>query len=185
MAVLKVGRGKPVTIIARGQSYSAADALGYGRGVRGARVSFDYEDSGYFARFGKPRRQAERDAAEVLAVATDRGASQAIGLSRGARAVVGAMADVPDLFERVVLVLPPGGHAAGRYAPWLESLSQKPRPELSADVLVIARRGDAGHPVRVAEEWSTALGGALEVLTKAEWAEHERLHRLITGLLNS
>lgn len=183
--MLRDGRGSPVTIIARGQSYRAADALGYGRGVRGSRLSFDYEESGYFESVPKLRRQAERDAAEVLAVATDLRASRAIGLSRGARAVVGALAEVPDLFERVVLVLPPGGHAAGRYAPWLASLSEKPAPALSLDVLVIARRGDAGHPVRVAEEWATALGGALEVLTKAEWAEPERFQRLITGFLNA
>ena len=185
MALVRDGRGSPVTIIARGQSYRAADALGYGRGVHGSRLSFDYEESGYFESLPKLRREAERDAAEVLAVAVGQGASRAIGLSRGARAVVGAMADVPDLFERVVLVLPPGGHAAGRYAPWLASLSEEPAPGLNADVLVIARRGDAGHPVRVAEEWATALNGSLEVLTKAEWTGPERVQRLITGFLNA
>ena len=169
MTVLGSGRGLPVTIIARGESARADEALGYGRGVHGRHVSFDYEESGYFASVAKLRRQAERDAGEVLAVATELGASRAIGLSRRAHAVTGAMAEVPDLFERVVLVLPPGGHAAGRYAPWLASLSEEPRTEKDTEALVIARRGDREHPVGVAEEWAEALGGALEVLTRSEF----------------
>src|SRR4051812_32445150 len=98
VTVLRDGRGKPVTIIARGESYSAADALRYGRGVLGARLAFDYEESGYFESLASERRTAERDAGEVLAVATHHAASRAIGLSRGARAVVGAIAKVPDVF---------------------------------------------------------------------------------------
>ena len=50
MTVFTSGRGKPVTIIARGESYRAFDALGYGRGVGGCRVSFVYEESGHFSR---------------------------------------------------------------------------------------------------------------------------------------
>jgi hypothetical protein len=185
VTVLKSGRGQPVTVVARGAGHRASDALDLGDGVHGLCVSFDYEESGYFESVAKLRREAERDAGEALAVATDLGVSRAIGLSRGARAVVGAMAEVPDLFARAVLLLPPGGHAAGRYAPWLASLSEESRTKPDTKVLVIARRGDRSHPVRVAEDWAKALGGALEVLTKTEFAEPERTRDLIAGFLNS
>jgi hypothetical protein len=185
VTVLISGRGKPVTIIARGGSSRASDALRYYQAVCGRRVSFDYEESGHFESVAKRRREAERDAGELVAVAADLGASRAVGASRGARAVVGGMAERPHLFERVVLLLPPGGHAAGRYALWLAALLNEPDAKPNTEVLVIACRGDRGHPVRVAEEWGAALGGALQVFTKAEYSETNRIPGLIASFLNS
>ena len=49
---------------------------------------------------------------------------------------------------------------------------------------MIARRGDSTHPVRVREVCDRpALGGSLEVLTKAEFAE--QIGPWITEFLNS
>jgi aryl-alcohol dehydrogenase-like predicted oxidoreductase len=122
---------------------------------------------------------------EMVAVLDEFGVSVVASATLAGGALTAAMAEVPGLFERVVLVLPPEGHARGRYAPWLESLLAEPAPALTARVLVIARRSDAGHPVRVAEQWATALGGATEILTKSEFAEPARLRGPITGFLNS
>jgi hypothetical protein len=57
--------------------------------------------------------------------------------------------------QSYVLVL--GGHAVGRYALWLAFLLEEPHAKPGTEVLVIARRGDSGHPVRAAEEWAEAL----------------------------
>jgi hypothetical protein len=55
-------------------------------------------------------------------VADQSGATCAVGVSRGARALVGILADDPTRFDRIVLVIPPGGTAAGRYREWLLDL---------------------------------------------------------------
>jgi hypothetical protein len=111
MTLVRVGRGEPVTVFAPGEFHDEQQAIAQLRavadGVCGTRLLFDYERSGYFKDVPPLRRQAERDAAEVLAVAHRRRASQALGISRGARAVLGAVAEEPGLFSRVVLALPP------------------------------------------------------------------------------
>lgn len=57
--------------------------------------------------------------------------------------------------QSYLLVL--GGHAVGRYALWLAFLLEEPHAKPGTEVLVIARRGDSGHPVRAAEDWAEAL----------------------------
>jgi pimeloyl-ACP methyl ester carboxylesterase len=168
-----------VTLIARGHGRTDDEALALGNGVRGRRVTFDYERSGHFDTVARLRREAERDAGEVLAVAMAEDATRAIGSSRGARAVVGALVERPDLFDRIVLVLPPSGTAAGAYSSWLASSC----PGLAADVHVIAQRGDAAHAVRVAESWAAALGASLEVLATSELATPGRLQQSISSFL--
>ncbi|MEQ7124183.1 hypothetical protein ABN034_06630 [Actinopolymorpha sp. B11F2] len=99
-------------------------------------------------------------------MADDYHATQAVGMSRGARAILGVLAEEPGRFDRVALILPPGGTAAGRYRSWLETLSTvKPArvATTSTDVLVVGQRGDQGHPARVAEEWADRLAGRLEL----------------------
>jgi hypothetical protein len=63
-----------------------------------------------------------------------------------------------------VLVIPPGGRAAGKYSTWLTSLTSTGRYGLTAEILVVGQRGDQGHPARVAEVWSEQLGAHLEIL---------------------
>lgn len=161
MDLVKSGRGRPVTLFAPGgEGENLAHRMRYADRVRGTKIGFAYERSGHFEAFARIRRQAERDAAEVRAVAHQHKATRAIGFSRGARAIVGALADGADLFERVALVIPPGGHAAGKYSAWLESSPA----DLSVEILVIGNRGDQGHPARVAQLWAEQLGAHLELL---------------------
>jgi hypothetical protein len=114
--------------------------------VAGTKIGFAYEQSGHFEGVAGVRRQAERDAAEVSALASEHQVTRAVGFSRGARAIVGALAEGPSLFERIALVIPPGGRAAGKYASWLESLPNDGSGDLPAEVLVVGHRGDQGHP---------------------------------------
>ena len=124
MGVVKRGRGKPGTLFAPGgQGEDLETRMRYADQVPGTKIGFAYEDSGHFETLAPIRRQAERDAAEALAIVSDYQVTQAIGFSRGARAIVGALAEDPALFERVALIIPPGGNAAGKYSDWLSSLT--------------------------------------------------------------
>jgi hypothetical protein len=176
MGIVKFGRGKPFTLFAPGGAGdNLAVRMSYAGRVNGTKIGFAYEHSGHFESIARIRRQADRDAAEVLALAAEHKIRRAIGFSRGARAIVGALVEDADVFDRIALVIPPRATTAGKWMPWLESLSPtNKRTELSAEILVIADRVDAGHPVDVAQFWAEQLGARLEVhsprtlLTKPE-----------------
>ena len=186
MGLLRTGRGRPLTLFAPGgEGDQLPERMSYADRVRGTKIGFAYEQSGHFEAFARIRRQAERDAAEVRALAGEHGITRALGFSRGARAIVGALAEQPDLFERVALVIPPGGHAAGRYATWLESLSTVGGSDLTAEVLVIGNRGDQGHPGRVAEAWAKQLRAHLELLpSRAVYTDAARVMDLLGAFFN-
>jgi hypothetical protein len=181
VGVVKRGRGKPFTLFAPGgQGDDLEIRMRYADQVPGTKIGFAYENSGYFEPLSGIGRQAERDAAEARAVAGDHHVTQAIGFSRGARAIVGAMAEDPALFERVALVIPPGGSAAGKYSTWLSSLTSAGRGEMAAEILVVGTRGDRGHPVRVAQVWAERLGAQLEILpSRAVYTDPERVMSLL------
>lgn len=180
--VLKSGRGQPRTLFAPGgEGENLSHRMRYADRVKGTKIGFAYEQSGHFEGFARIRRQADRDAAEVRAVATTR----AIGFSRGARAIVGALAEDAKLFERIALVIPPGGHAAGKYATWLESLSPVGRSDLAVEILVVGQRGDQGHPARVAQTWAEQLGANLQLLpSRAVYPDARRVTDLLAEFLN-
>src|SRR5947209_14212043 len=119
MAFVTVGRGRPVTVLAPGEFHDREVGLDQlqqlAADVRGTRLLFYYERSGHFDEVPPLRRQADRDAAEVLALAGAARASRAAGISRGARAVLGALAEEPAGFDKVALILPPGGNAVGYF----------------------------------------------------------------------
>ena len=162
MGVVRRGHGKPFTLFAPGgQGEDLENRMQYANQVPGTKIGFAYEDSGHFEALARIRRQAEHDAAEARAVAKDHHLTQAIGFSRGARAIVGALAEDPVLFERVALVIPPGGSAAGKYSNWLGSRASTGRGELVAEIIVVGHRGDQEHPTRVAQAWAEQLGAHL------------------------
>ena len=134
VGVVKRGRGRPFTLFAPGgQGEDLETRMWYAHQVKGTKIGFAYEDSEYVEPLARIRREAERDAAEARAVASEHHVTQAIGFSRGARAVVGALAEDPALFKRVALVIPPGGSAAGKYSDWLSSLTSAGRDEMAAE----------------------------------------------------
>lgn len=184
--MIRRGHGRPLTLfVPGGAGENLEHRMRYADTVGGTKLGFAYEGSGHFDAVAHLRREAERDAAEVRAVADEHQIKQAIGFSRGARAIVGALAEDRRLFQRVVLVIPPGGTAAGNYSAWLESLSSRGRGDLSAEILVIGNPGDRGHPVRVAQEWAERLGAHLEVLpSRAVSTDVERVQGLVADFLD-
>jgi hypothetical protein len=181
VGVVKRGRGRPFTLFAPGgQGEDLETRMQYADQVKGTKIGFAYEKSGHFQPLARTGREADRDAAEARAVASDHQVTQAIGFSRGARAVVGALAEDAALFKRVALVIPPGGSAAGKYSDWLSSLTSPGRGEMTAEILVVGNRGDQGHPARVAQAWAEQLGADLEILpSRAVYTGPERVMSLL------
>lgn len=191
MSAVRRGRGRPVTVFApgHGRSVEVSEQWVKGLGIKGTRLFFEYERSGYLDLPRGIRRQADRDAFEVCAVAEEGGATRAVGFSRGARAVVGAMIRDVGRFERVVLVWPPGGWAAGDYVSWVGHDKVVPEHEVSpgAEVLLLAQQIDRDHSVKLAEQWAWALGARLEVFPPDGllWDVHrERFRSVVSGFLN-
>lgn len=185
MGVVKQGRGSPVTLFAPGgEGENLVQRMRYAGQVAGTTIGFAWEHSGHFDACARIRRKAERDAAEVRAAATEHRASQAIGFSRGARAIVGALAEGPSPFARIVLAIPPGGSAAGKYSAWLESRPTVERERATTEILVIGNSGDPEHPARVAQAWAQQLGASLELLpSRAVYTDVERVKDLIAEFL--
>lgn len=192
MSVVRRSRGRPVTVFAPGEGLGGTSSIEatepWDLGVEGSRLFFEYERSGHFELTRGIRRQADRDAFEVCAVADEGGATRAVGVSRGARAVVGALFRDAGRFEGVVLVLPPGGRAVGDYVSWVGNDAVVPehvvRP--GAEVLVVAQQGDRGHSVGLAEQWAWALGARLEVFPAGGVLEvhRERFRAVVSGFLS-
>lgn len=187
MGIVKVGRGKPLTLFAPGgDGDNLAGRMSYADRVKGTKIGFAYEQSGHFESIAQIRRQAERDAAEVLALANSHKIKRAIGFSRGARAIVGALAEDARIFESIALVIPPRGTTAGKWMPWLESLSQaNGRANLCAEILVIGDQVDAGHPVNVAQFWAEQLDARLVVHPpRTLHIDPEQMMNLLADFLN-
>jgi hypothetical protein len=139
----------------------------FAQDVRGTRLSFYYDESGQLDQVQPLRRQVDRDAQESRLVADSGRATRALGISRGARAIAGLLAQDAGRFERVVLVVPPGDLRPPllSYRAWLDSqptaATGPPAPDTK--FLVLGLRGDRNHPARAAEEWAGCLGARLEI----------------------
>jgi hypothetical protein len=98
MGIVTRGRGRPLTLfVPGGEGDNLIHRMRYADLVAGTKIGFAYEQSGHFGPFASIRRQAERDAADVRAVAHEHQVTRAIGFSRGARAIVGALAEDASL----------------------------------------------------------------------------------------
>jgi len=100
------GNGSPVTVFAHGLGGSIDETRPFGSGVLGTRVF--YSQPGHESSGGAGPRPWDyaRLAALVRRVADDHAATRAVGVSLGAGALLRALADCADRFDRVVLVLP-------------------------------------------------------------------------------
>ncbi len=84
MSIVKLGRGKPFTVFAPGgNGDNLAGRMSCADGVTGTKIGFAYEHSGHFESIARIRRQADRDAAEVLALANEHKIQRAVGFPEG------------------------------------------------------------------------------------------------------
>jgi 3-oxoadipate enol-lactonase len=102
---LLTGSGDPVTVFAHGLAGAIDETRPFGSGVRGTRAFLHFRGHGASSAPDTPWTY-EAVADELLAVADHVHASRALGVSLGAGALLRLVAERPDRFERLVLVLP-------------------------------------------------------------------------------
>ncbi len=101
------GDGAPVTLFVHGVASSIADVRFLGSGVGGTRVFMDLRGhGGSGSPEGTDAWGYPAVARDVRAVADHVGARAAVGVSLGAGAILRCVADTPDRFDRIALVLP-------------------------------------------------------------------------------
>lgn len=102
---LVTGAGEPVTVFAHGLAGSIPETRPFGSGVDGSRAFLHFRGHG-----ASSAPEAEWGYAsladELRAVADHVRATRALGVSLGAGALLRLVADQPDRFERLVLMLP-------------------------------------------------------------------------------
>jgi len=100
------GDGSPVTVFAHGLTNSCRELAAFTPFLDGTKVRFDFRGHG---RSSVPEPGAYRFAdfaRDLDAVASEHGATRAVGTSLGAGAITHLIAREPDRFERIVLLLP-------------------------------------------------------------------------------
>lgn len=105
LEVLVTGAGAPVTLLAHGLGASLAETRPLASGVPGTRVLYSAQGHGRSPIGAGPLTYGVL-ADDLLAVADEYGATQALGVSMGAGTLLTALRRQPDRFDRVVLFLP-------------------------------------------------------------------------------
>jgi 3-oxoadipate enol-lactonase len=105
VAALVTGTGSPVTVFAHGLGASVAETRPLAGGVPGTRVLYAARGHGD-SPLGDSSYDYESLGEDLLQVADRHGATQALGVSMGAGALLSLLSRQPDRFERVVLFLP-------------------------------------------------------------------------------
>jgi pimeloyl-ACP methyl ester carboxylesterase len=109
LETLTTGSGDPVTLFLHGMASSIRDTRPFGSGVTGRRVFLHLRGHG---RSPAPPADDVTEwtyralADDVLRVADDEQATQALGVSFGAAVLLAALAQEPGRFDRLVLALP-------------------------------------------------------------------------------
>lgn len=202
------GTGLPVTVLAGGLGMSIAETRVLASGVAGTRVCYDARGHGAT---GVPEDGDWSYAAltrDLRGVADEVGATRAIGVSMGAAALLGVLAETPDRFERCVFHLPAILDAPRGSVPEVDVASLPPEAlagllralaetapipsravlrHISAPCLVIGQEGDITHPHFLARALAAALPNAeLAIFPRPGIVENRRaLRELVAGFLNS
>lgn len=166
LAYLSVGTGRPVTLFAHGLGGCAADTRPFATGLPGTRVLAELRGHAVSTLTGPLGYQAV--AADLRALADHVGADRALGVSLGAGALGRILAEQPDRFERVALVLPAAFDrpSPGERLPALAAAAAGGDTGALATALLTAQPGELrGHPALTA--WAT---GRATVLAGPEFA---------------
>jgi pimeloyl-ACP methyl ester carboxylesterase len=207
------GRGEPVTVFASGLGGAIAETRTLGSGVAGTRVFFDFRGHGAS---GSPADGDWSYAAlsrDLRRVADGSGATRAAGVSMGAAALLGVLAETPDRFARNAFFLPAildvprhdvaaddayvrqraGGVSEAAVAGLVRALAETtPLADraalaaVTAPCLVVGQEDDAVHPASVARELAAVLPDArLHVFDTPGglWAHRALLRPLVAAFL--
>ena len=106
LAVDVIGSGDPVTVVGHGLTGSRHDLAPLAPVVPGTSVLFDFRGHGESDRPAAGSYSMDDFAADVEAVAEAYGATRLVGVSLGGGAGLRLLSRRPDLFQRLVLILP-------------------------------------------------------------------------------
>lgn len=168
------GDDAPVTVFAAGLGATIGETRTLASGVGGTRVFFDFRGHG-----GSPPGDDWSYAAlsrDLRAVADATGATRAVGVSMGAAAVLGVLAETPDRFSRTVFFLP--------------AILDRPRDDVATTRLGrLASRIDAGDVGAVEELLAAELPRELRSSPAVAAYVRERAERLsgsaVAGLVRA
>src|SRR5213078_1352040 len=108
------GEGEPVTVLAHGLTNSCRELADLTPYVPGTKVRFCFRGHGHSSSPERGYRFSDF-ARDLDAVATEYGATVAMGTSLGAGAICSLVADRPDRFDKLVFLLPAGLDLEFRY----------------------------------------------------------------------
>ena len=210
--VRTTGTGTPVTVFAGGLGGTIAETRALGSGVGGTRVFFDFRGHGGS---GVPDDGDWSYAAlirDLRAVADATDATRAVGMSMGAAAILGILAETPERFSRNAFYLPaildeprhdtptlPNERLADVVPEAVTGLlhalaTSTPVPDrallarVTAPCLVIGQENDPTHPARIARDVAAALPDAtLHVFQTAGGltAHRAEVRTLLTAFLGN
>jgi pimeloyl-ACP methyl ester carboxylesterase len=106
LAVEVSGEGEPVSVFAHGLTGNRADFRLITEFLPGTRVLFDFRGHGESDLPGAGSYSTEHFASDLDAVARDRGATCAGGISLGAGAILRLLSHDPHRFDKLVLIQP-------------------------------------------------------------------------------
>ena len=174
------GEGEPVTVLAHGLTNSCRELAMLTGLVDGTKVRFDFRGHGHSGAPEDPGAFTFADmAGDLEAVATEYGATRAIGTSMGAGAICHVLCERPDRFERVVLLLPAGldrpFRHPERFLRYADALETLPREEAIERVL--------DDPDRVATYLKTPWLREVDRTSWEDVADPAGLGRAIRGIV--
>ena len=100
------GVGEPVTVFAHGLTNSCVELAAFTPMAPGTKVRFCFRGHGHSSAPPPGAYSFADFASDLEAVATAYSATNAVGTSLGAGAIVSRLADEPERFERIVFLLP-------------------------------------------------------------------------------
>ncbi|MEU5691422.1 alpha/beta hydrolase [Actinosynnema sp. NPDC020468] len=143
------GSGLPVTLVGHGLGATPGEARVPASGLPGTKVVVTLPSHGDEPDAPEGYWDYRRIGRDLLAVAREVGATRAIGVSLTAGALVAALAEEPDAFERVALLLP--------------AVLDEPRPLLSREDAITSVEGPPDYLAQ--RRWAfTRLDAALAQL---------------------
>ena len=132
------GEGEPISVLAHGLTNTCQELARLTPLVPGTKVRFCFRGHGHSSSPATGYRFADL-ARDLEAVASEFGATRAMGTSLGAGALCHMLATQPDRFERLVFLLPAGldrpFRDTERFLHTAELLETKPRDEAVAAIL--------------------------------------------------
>jgi pimeloyl-ACP methyl ester carboxylesterase len=154
-----IGAGAPVTVFAHGITSSIEEIRSLAAGAPGTCILFDFRGHGHSespepgAGYG---HQAMRKDLEQIAVRF--GATQAVGVSMGAGAILSMLEDDPNRFDRVVLLIPARLDSSNGTADTYPALAEALESQPLADVAEAAMNAAEYQPLFASRpRWRTLV----------------------------